>query len=123
MAEAAHGYAARGWGGDSQQPRGKRPRVVWREFRQRIASAGEIDRWFRHWPDANVGIVTGHVWASWWWMWTRHGSPDSVARAVRCTDHCHHGGAPPAVAGVTCTSRIRAPVTTGSRYSQHRRAR
>jgi hypothetical protein len=23
--------------------------------------ADEIDAWFRHWPDANIGIVTGHV--------------------------------------------------------------
>lgn len=78
--EAAQAYAARGWSVIPMQARGKRPLVVWREFQQRIAGADEIERWFRHWPEANLGIVTGlvsgivvvDVDAA-------HGGPDSVA--------------------------------------------
>ncbi len=43
------------------EPRGKRPVVSWLEFQSRIADAAAIDAWFRRWPDANVGIVTGCV--------------------------------------------------------------
>jgi hypothetical protein len=61
MLEAALAYAARGWSVIPMQPRGKRPLLAWREFQQRRASATEIERWFAHWPDANVGLVTGQV--------------------------------------------------------------
>lgn len=61
IAEAALAYAARGWSVIPMQARGKRPLVVWREFQQRIAGPDEIARWFRHWPEANLGIVTGRV--------------------------------------------------------------
>ena len=61
IADAARAYAAHGWSVIPMQPRGKRPLVVWREFQQRAATVDEIDRWYRHWPDANVGIVTGQV--------------------------------------------------------------
>ncbi len=43
------------------EPCGKRPPLPWLEFQQRIATADEIDGWFRRWPDANLGIVTGRV--------------------------------------------------------------
>jgi hypothetical protein len=56
---AAHDYAARGWSVIPIEARGKRPCAAWLEFQQRVASADEIDAWFRRWPDANVGIVTG----------------------------------------------------------------
>jgi hypothetical protein len=58
---AALAYAARGWSVIPIEPRGKRPVVPWLEFQQRVATAEEIDDWFRRWPDANVGIVTGRV--------------------------------------------------------------
>lgn len=61
MRNAAQSYAARGWSVIPMEPHGKRPIVAWLEFQQRRAAADEIDAWFRHWPDANVGIVTGHV--------------------------------------------------------------
>jgi len=58
---AALAYAAHGWSVIPIQGQGKRPLVVWREFQQRIAGADEIGQWFEHWPDANVGIVTGRI--------------------------------------------------------------
>lgn len=61
IGQAALAYAARGWSVVPAEPRGKRPIVAWQEFQQRIASAEEIAAWFRHWPRANVAIVTGAV--------------------------------------------------------------
>jgi hypothetical protein len=58
---AALAYAARGWSVVPIESRGKRPLVPWLEFQRRIAAADEIDGWFRRWPEANVGIVTGRV--------------------------------------------------------------
>ena len=82
MAAAAHAYAARGWSVIPMQPQGKRPLVVWREFQQRIAGAGEIDHWFQRWPDANVGIVTGRISGlAVVDVDVRHGGPASVAEA------------------------------------------
>jgi len=58
---AAMVYAARGWSVIPMQQRGKRPLVAWLEFQRRLAGPDEIDAWYRRWPDANVGIVTGRV--------------------------------------------------------------
>ena len=58
---AALAYAALGWSVIPIEVRGKRPLVPWLEFQQRIATAEEIDAWYRHRADANVGIVTGRV--------------------------------------------------------------
>ncbi len=75
------------------EPQGKRPLMVWREFQQRIASAGEIDRWFKHWPDANVGVVTGRISGIIVVdVDVRHGGPESVAEAEAA-----HGPLPPTV--------------------------
>jgi hypothetical protein len=61
IAQAARAYAAHGWSVVPVEPRGKRPIVAWHEFQQRIAGADEIAAWYRHWPRANVAIVTGAV--------------------------------------------------------------
>jgi len=58
---AAISYAASGWSVIPVEARGKRPLLPWLEFQQRIASTSEITSWFRKWPDANVGIVTGYI--------------------------------------------------------------
>ncbi len=61
LLEAARGYARLGWSVIPIQPRGKRPLVPWVEFQQRAPSLDQIDAWFRRWPDANVGVVTGRI--------------------------------------------------------------
>lgn len=81
-ADAAKAYAARGWSVIPMQAQGKRPLLAWREFQQRIANADEIDHWFAHWPDANVGIVTGRISGLVVVdVDTRHGGPASVEEA------------------------------------------
>ena len=59
--EAALGYLRRGWSAIPIEPRGKRPLVAWLEFQDRAATPAEVEEWFARWPEANVGIVTGHV--------------------------------------------------------------
>lgn len=43
------------------QPREKKPAIRWTPFSTRRASSLEIQAWFRKWPAANVGVVTGSV--------------------------------------------------------------
>lgn len=96
-AAAAQGYALRGWSVIPMQPRGKRPLVAWRVFQQAPAEAADIARWFAHWPDANVGLVTGQVSglvvAD---VDPRHGGADSLAAAEAA-----HGPLPPTVEAAT----------------------
>jgi len=58
---AARAYLARGWSVIPIEPRGKHPLVSWTEYQQRRATAEELTSWFKRWPNANVGIVTGAV--------------------------------------------------------------
>lgn len=39
----------------------KRPLVSWKEFQTRFATEAEVDDWFKQWPDAQIGIVTGAI--------------------------------------------------------------
>jgi hypothetical protein len=39
----------------------KRPLLRWEPYQRRPASDEEIGTWFRRWPDANLGVVTGAV--------------------------------------------------------------
>lgn len=82
MTESALAYAARAWSVIPMQSHGKRPLIAWREFQQRVAGNDEIARWFRRWPDANIGIVTGRISGIVVVdVDARHGGPDSVAAA------------------------------------------
>lgn len=39
----------------------KKPLLKWEEFQSRKATENEIREWWKKWPDANVGIVTGTI--------------------------------------------------------------
>lgn len=39
----------------------KKPHLKWTEFQERRASREEIESWFKRWPSAMVGIVTGQL--------------------------------------------------------------
>lgn len=43
------------------KPKGKEPLIPWAEFQKRRAGVEEAKEWFKKWPCANVGIVTGSV--------------------------------------------------------------
>ena len=57
--KAALDYLRLGWSVIPVHPRSKRPLVRWQIFQYRGAEATEIGDWFRHWPDANLAVVTG----------------------------------------------------------------
>jgi hypothetical protein len=54
-------YLSRGWSVIPIRKGDKRPALRWLEFQGRRADVTEVKRWFRKWPGANVGIVTGRI--------------------------------------------------------------
>jgi uncharacterized protein (DUF927 family) len=61
LLEAALAYAALGWSVIPLQPREKKPALKWEKYQRERADAEQIKKWWKRWPDANVGIVTGAV--------------------------------------------------------------
>lgn len=59
--EAAKHYLALGWSVLPLRRRAKRPLIRWEHLQHKRPSAEEISEWFRRWPDANIGIVTGEI--------------------------------------------------------------
>ncbi len=47
-------------GADCESP-GKHPRVSWTQYQETRPTELQIRRWWRKWPDANIGIITGAV--------------------------------------------------------------
>lgn len=58
---AAANYLARGWAVVPIATGGKHPLVRWQAFQERLPTREELEEWYRRWPDAGVGIVTGRV--------------------------------------------------------------
>jgi Bifunctional DNA primase/polymerase, N-terminal len=61
MAEAAKRYLARGWSVLPLRARDKRPLIRWEDLQKERPAEGDIAEWFRCWPDANIGVVTGEI--------------------------------------------------------------
>ncbi len=59
--QAAKEYLRLGWSVVPIRPRAKLPLIAWEQYQHRRAGEDEIAEWFRRWPDANLGIVTGSV--------------------------------------------------------------
>src|SRR5437016_4591452 len=59
--EAIQEYMGRGWSIIPIRTGDKRPLVRWEEFRHRHPSKAEARGWFRQWPEAGVGVVTGVI--------------------------------------------------------------
>jgi bifunctional DNA primase/polymerase-like protein/primase-like protein len=60
-AEWAAFYRRLGWTVIPVRHGDKRPLIRWEPFQRRGPATAEVDEWFRQWPDANIGIVTGAV--------------------------------------------------------------
>ena len=60
-AAAVCAYLARGWAVIPIEAGGKRPLVAWEPYQHRAPEEGDTDSWFKRWPGANVGVVTGQV--------------------------------------------------------------
>jgi hypothetical protein len=60
-AEAAKRYLAHGWSILPLRPRDKRPLIPWTHLQIRRPSREDVAEWFRRWPDANIGVVSGEI--------------------------------------------------------------
>jgi hypothetical protein len=61
VAEVAKRYLARGWSVLPLRARDKRPLIRWEQLQSKRPSGHDVETWFRRWPDANLGIVTGEI--------------------------------------------------------------
>ena len=58
---AAADFLARGWSVLPVRARDKRPLIAWEALQTARPSTEDINGWFRRWPEANIGIVTGEI--------------------------------------------------------------
>jgi hypothetical protein len=61
IAQAAMSYCAAGWSVLPLWPHDKRPLIEWERFQNERASPATVAEWYRRWPTANVGVVTGEI--------------------------------------------------------------
>lgn len=58
---AARAYLRRGWSVVPVWPGGKQPAVAWQDYQHRLPTEAEVTEWYRRWPAAGVGVITGYV--------------------------------------------------------------
>jgi Bifunctional DNA primase/polymerase, N-terminal/Primase C terminal 1 (PriCT-1) len=61
VAAAAAEFLKRCWSVLPVRAHDKRPLIAWEPLQSARPSAGDLNDWFRRWPDANIGIVTGEI--------------------------------------------------------------
>jgi len=62
LAEYALAYARLGWSVFPIRPGEKSPMLkTWEKFQKEKATDDQIKHWWKKWPDANIGLVTGFV--------------------------------------------------------------
>jgi hypothetical protein len=61
LADKALQYAGYHWSVIPMRAHDKRPLIKWQKYQLQRASTDEITDWYQHWPEANVGIVTGVI--------------------------------------------------------------
>jgi hypothetical protein len=59
--DTAQRYLARGWCVLPLRARDKRPLIVWEALQNTRPTAEQVTDWFKRWPSANIGIVTGEI--------------------------------------------------------------
>lgn len=59
LGQAALKYARRGWTVIPLVPGDKNPLVKWTDWQNKVPDELQIRRWWKQWPNANVGAVTG----------------------------------------------------------------
>lgn len=60
LADTAHEYAAAGVAVFPIEPSGKRP-LTKHGFKDATTDPGQVTAWWTQWPDANIGLPTGHL--------------------------------------------------------------
>lgn len=58
---AALRYLSYGWSVLPLRPHDKQPLVSWEPLQKARPTEAEVADWYRQWPDANLGIVTGEI--------------------------------------------------------------
>lgn len=54
-------YAGLGWSIFPIEPGGKKPLIKWEKFQKEQATSEQIGRWWKKYPNANIGLVTGMI--------------------------------------------------------------
>lgn len=59
--EAAHSYSRAGWSIIPLERGSKKAHVKWKKYQTERATPEVLEQWWKQWPEANVGIITGAV--------------------------------------------------------------
>ncbi|OGG48695.1 hypothetical protein A3C18_02415 [Candidatus Kaiserbacteria bacterium RIFCSPHIGHO2_02_FULL_54_11b] len=61
MKETALKYAEMGYSIIPIRAKSKKPLVDWKRYQTERATPEEIEKWFKEWPNMNIGIITGAI--------------------------------------------------------------